>query len=195
MADLITLDTYKQAKAITGAKEDERLLFLIPAVSQLVKTYCGNSFVDYISTPYVEYITVEWYTNTVQLTETPLISVLSVAERLDLTSNAYTTLASTNYRVNPRTDTLVRLTEYWPVGIESMQVTYTAGYASNGAASLPHDLQLALVDLITYYLKDEYKSSKLLSGAAVTNKTTSSMVGGISFPDHIKRILDLYRYI
>ena len=43
MADLVTLAEYKEAEGITSPKEDLRLATLVPAVSQLVKTYCGNS--------------------------------------------------------------------------------------------------------------------------------------------------------
>ena len=43
MADLITLQEYKTAEGITQPKDDARLNALIPSVSQLVKTYCGNS--------------------------------------------------------------------------------------------------------------------------------------------------------
>ena len=47
MADLITLDEYKEYEGLTSSNEDLRLEKLIPSVSQLVKTYCANSIVDY----------------------------------------------------------------------------------------------------------------------------------------------------
>ena len=49
MADLITLQDYKTAEGISAPKDDARLNVLIPSVSELVKTYCGNSFVDFYS--------------------------------------------------------------------------------------------------------------------------------------------------
>lgn len=195
MADLITIDTYKQAKAISSSKEDERLLFLVPAVSQLVKTYCGNSFVDYNSTPYTEYITVEWETNVIQLTETPLIDIYSIAIRPDYSYTSYEEVPYGDYITNRRTDTVVKREGYWPIGIESVEVIYTAGYVLSGPGSLPEDLKLAVIDLITYYLKDEYKALRMMSGATMQNAPTSTMSDGVGFPDHIKRILDLYRYI
>ena len=57
----------------------------------------------------------------------------------------------------------------------------------------PKDLQLAVADLITYYLKDEYKERRTLQGASVQNRGTSSMSDNVDFPDHIKRVLDLYK--
>ena len=54
MADLITLQQYKTAEGITQPKDDARLNVLIPSVSALVKTYCGNSIIDHFSTNKVE---------------------------------------------------------------------------------------------------------------------------------------------
>jgi hypothetical protein len=54
-------------------------------------------------------------------------------------------------------------------------------------------LQLAVADLITYYLKDEYKERRSMQGASITNRGTSSMRDNVDFPDHIKRVLDLYK--
>jgi hypothetical protein len=115
MADLITLDEYKQAKAISGAKDDERLILLVPAVSQLVKTYCGNSFVDYTINPYTEYVSVEWDTSVIQLTETPIISVTSVSQRANYED--YVVLAATDYVVNKKTDTIVKKLGNWDKGL------------------------------------------------------------------------------
>ena len=69
-------------------------------------------------------------------------------------------------------------------------MVYTAGYEST-----PEDLKLAVYDLITYYLKDEYKQRQTLSGATRENSSTTSMTNSPAFPDHIKRVLDLYKNI
>ena len=45
MADLITVQDYKTAEGITQPKDDARLTVLVPSISELVKTYCGNTFV------------------------------------------------------------------------------------------------------------------------------------------------------
>ena len=54
MADLISLREYKDMEGIQSPKDDYNLSELIISVSQLVKTYCGNSFVDYYATNKVE---------------------------------------------------------------------------------------------------------------------------------------------
>ena len=42
----------------------------------------------------------------------------------------------------------------------AVKITYTAGYSST-----PKDLQLALFDLVNYYMKDEHKERRTLGGA------------------------------
>ena len=49
MADLTTIADYKDAEGINNPKHDLRLEALVPSVSQLVKTYCGNSIIDFYS--------------------------------------------------------------------------------------------------------------------------------------------------
>lgn len=190
MADLITIETYKQAKAITSAKEDERLGIIVPAVSQLVKTYCGNTFIDYYSTPLTEYHGEDWRVPKVQLEESPVISVTEVWER-DTPESDYIQLTElTDYTVDKKADTVNRVGGTFPCGVEAIKVVYTAGYSE-----VPVDLQLAIIDLIHYYYKEEQKSTKQIFGASITNTGTTTIRGNIGFPDHIKRVLDLYRQI
>ena len=49
MADLITVHEYKDAEGLRGEKDDDRLAVIVPQVSDLVKKYCGISFIDYFS--------------------------------------------------------------------------------------------------------------------------------------------------
>ncbi len=191
MADLITLEIYKQAKAITGAKDDQRLDIIVSSVNQLVKTYCGNSLIDYATTPYTEYISPDYSGNQITLTEFPVLAISEVWERPQ-PSESYVQLLDdgTDYSLDRRSDTLVREGAYWMLGTEAVQVVYTAGYAST-----PPDLTLALIDLIQYYYKDEYKATRQLGSASINNNPNGTIKGNIGFPDHIKRVLDLYRQI
>ena len=193
MADLTTLNDYKAAEGISSPKEDARLNFLIPSVSELVKTYCGNSFVDYYSTNKVESIDIDWDTHIVQLSESPVNTIVSVEER-DSYGSAYNTLTTSAYEyyLNTSTDSVIRTThgsyKNWARGPGAVRVTYTAGYST-----LPSDLRLAVFDLITYYLKDEHKERRTIAGASIQNQASSSQRNNVSFPDHIKRVLDLYK--
>ena len=101
MANLITLQDYKTAEGITQPKDDSRLNVLINSVSQLVKTYCGNSFVDFYSSNKTDTFTIDWATHIVQLTESPVNSVVSVKERTSYTS-AYDTLCLLYTSPSPR---------------------------------------------------------------------------------------------
>lgn len=194
MANLITLAEYKEAEGLSNPKDDLRLQTLIPSISELVKTYCGNSLVDYYSTNKVETFSIDWATSVVQLTESPLNTVVSVEERRSY-NEAYATLTTANfdYYVDGNTDSIIRTnsggrTINWATGVGAVKVTYTAGYST-----LPVDLKLAVFDLMTYYFKREHRERKTLGGASIQQTGTTSVAGNVGFPDHIKRILDLYK--
>jgi len=193
MADLTTIADYKDAEGINNPKHDLRLETLVPAVSQLVKTYCGNSIIDFFSTNKEELFNINWDTHIVQLTESPVNALVSVSERPDQGSS-YTLLSSGNndFYLDKATDSVFRTnsTGYsnWKKGPGAVKIVYTAGYATT-----PSDLKLAVFDLITYYLQDEHKERKVLAGASIQNQATTSMRDNVAFPDHIKRVLDLYK--
>ena len=72
--------------------------------------------------------------------------------------------------------------------METVKIVYTAGYDV-----IPGDLKLAVLDLVTYYLKDEHKARQSIAGASIQNQSSSTQRDNVSFPDHIKRVLDLYK--
>ena len=193
MADLTTIADYKDAEGINNPKHDLRLETLVPAVSQLVKTYCGNSIIDFFSTNKEELFNINWDTYIVQLTESPVNALVSVSERPDQGSS-YTLLSSGNndFYLDKAKESVFRTnsTGYsnWKKGPGAVKIVYTAGYATT-----PSDLKLAVFDLITYYLQDEHKERKVLAGASIQNQATTSMRDNVAFPDHIKRVLDLYK--
>ena len=193
MADLITLQTYKDAEGLSTPKEDLKIEALIPSVSQLVKTYCGNTFVDFYSSNKTETFNVDWSTHIVQLTESPVNAIVSVQEREDYASSYATlTTGAQEYYLDTSTDSILRTTasgyKNWQKGVASVKVVYTAGYSA-----VPADLKLAVIDLITYYLKDEHKERRTIQGASIQNAASSSQKDNVAFPDHIKRVLDLYK--
>lgn len=191
MANLITLEDYKDAKGLQNVKDDTRIESLISSVSQLVKTYCGNTIIDFYSSSKTEYFNVDWDTHIVQLTESPVNSV-SVVEKRDSVTSSYTTVPTTEYYLDQTTDSILYVTgsayKNWPRGAGAVRVTYSAGYLNT-----PSDLKLAVIDLVTYYLKDEYKERRTLGGASIQNQGSSTLADNVGFPDHIKRILDMYK--
>ena len=195
MADLITLATYKTAEGIQATKDDAKLELLISSVSQLVKTYCNNTFIDHYSSAKTETFNIEYGENFIQLTESPIISVTSVSERSSPTDGYTGLTVNTDYYVDTKTDSIYRVSgncdKSFQSGRGAVTIVYTAGY--NGAANIPGDLQLAIIDLITYYHKDEHKARQTIAGASVQNQGSSSQRNNVAFPDHIKRVLDLYK--
>ena len=197
MADLITVNEYKDAEGLRGEKDDDRLSVMVPLVSDLVKKYCGISFVDFYSTDKVETFTInDNYTSTITMSESPLVTVDTVKERPDYGS-PYVTLTTGNYEyyVDVESDAVVRTNESgnpisWKKGVGSVQITYNAGYST-----CPSDLKLALFDLVNYYMKDEHKERRSLGNAQMSNQGTSVIKSSTDFPDHIKRVLDLYRVV
>jgi hypothetical protein len=191
MADLITLREYKDMEGITNPKDDYNLSQLISSVSQLIKTYCGNSIIDHYAVNKTEIFNMEWQTHLVQLTESPVNTIVSVEVRDSVTSS-YSTVQPTDYYLDQNTDTVFYVTgstyKNWPRGPGAVRVTYTAGYLNT-----PLDLKLAVIDLVTYYFRDEYKERRTLAGATLQNPGSSSQDSSVAFPDHIKRILDLYK--
>jgi len=198
---LITLADYKTAEGIQSTKDDTKLELLIDSVSELVKTYCGNSIVNFYSTEIfpefnnakVEFVSINWATNIVQLTECPIQYVHSVQERNSL-SDSYTTLTeNTDYYIEYGTDSIYRVNssgtaKNWETGPGALRIVYNAGYSD-----CPSDLKLAVIDLITYYHKDEHKARQTIAGASIQNQGSSSQRNNVAFPDHIKRVLDLYK--
>ena len=60
-------------------------------MSQLVKTYCGQSFLDYYSSAKTEFFTKNFSSHIVELGESPIVEITSVEER-DAPTSSYTTL-------------------------------------------------------------------------------------------------------
>ena len=200
MADLITLQQYKDFAGLTGVTMDARINVIIDSVSELVKNYCGTSFVDDYSSNKTEYFDIhDSETTRVMLDEGPINTVSSVSER-ESQADAYVTLITENsdssgkyeYIVDTMTDSIIRTNENIdkaiPKGRRSVKVVYTAGYSA-----CPEDLKLALFDLVKYYLKDERKERMQIAGAMIENPTSTSIRNNAGFPDHIKRVLDMYK--
>lgn len=191
MANLITLATYKTAEGIQSTKDDAKLELLIDSVSQLVKTYCNATFVDYYTNAKTEYFNINYNEAFIQLEEGPIVmgnDAPVVSERLDFTSSYTTLTQDQDYYVDTDLDSIYRIGSPWPKGPGAVKVVYKGGYAT-----VPADLKLAVIDLVTYYHKDEHKSRQTIAGASIQNQGSTSQRNNVAFPDHIKRVLDLYK--
>ena len=200
MADLITLQQYKDFAGLQGVQTDARINVIIDSISQLIKNYCGTSFIDFYSTDKTEFFDIlDNHTTRIMLGESPLVSVSQVQEREDQ-SSSYVTLITENsdssdkyeYMIDTVTDSIVRTNSTtdipFPRGRKAVKVVYRAGYSST-----PEDLKLACFDLVKYYLKDERKERMTIAGATIENAVSTSIRNNAGFPDHIKRVLDMYK--
>ncbi len=193
MADLITLTEYKAAEGISSTQNDARLTTLIESVSQLVKTYCNNTIIDNYNSSATELFNIMGGETLVQVSKAPIRTDPGYApvvyERTSPTETYTTLTLNTDYYIDIVTDSVYRIAgaglRSWPTGVGAVKVVYKSGYATT-----PTDLRLAVIDLVKYYHKDEHTTRRTLTGATIENQGTGESKG---FPDHIKRILDLYK--
>jgi hypothetical protein len=201
MADLITLDDYKLLEGVNSTQYDEKFETLITSVSKLVRTYCNSEFDTYATSPgYTEYFDIQWDTYTVQLKYSPVISITNVYERIgqsstyrELFTGGAGATPSYDWYLDQVSDSVFRTQESgtyrnWPHGVGSVKVIYLAGYTN-----IPTDLQLAVADIITYYHKDEWKERQSIGSATREGAGSSAIRNDPGFPDHIRRVLDMYR--
>jgi hypothetical protein len=69
--------------------------------------------------------------------------------------------------------------------INAIEVVYNGGFAE-----LPQDLTLAAVNLVDYYLEEQYTPSKAFAGVRVENIVG---IDSSKLPTHIRMVLDHYR--
>ena len=141
MANLVTLQQYKDFAGIKGLNEDAKINVIVPAISQAVKTYCGTSFIDFYSSDKTEFFDIkDTFTTAVMVDESPLISVSQVQERQSQ-AESYVTLITENsdssgkyeYIVDTGLDLIRRTTatsdKAFPKGPKAVKIVYRSGYA------------------------------------------------------------------
>lgn len=183
--DLITKAEYKAYAGITSTNKDAEVDALIPRISALIKTYCNRTFIDYYSAPKVEYFNgpaMYFY-----LSECPIVNVSSVEFSSDY-GNTYSDLIEyTDYAVDRTRGTIHSLQfDGFQEYINGYKVSYTGGYSS-----VPEDLKLAALDLVSYYLRND--ASIHSNKAPGTNSVQVEYISTTTLPAHIRRVLDLYK--
>lgn len=181
---LVTKAEYKAYAGLTSPTQDAVIDSIIPKISELVKTMCRRTFIDYAAIAKTEYFDGGFYVYYPE--ETPLISVTSLERSTDFGSTYTLLVEYTDYAVSKVSSGITSLTSAgFPNYINGYKLTYKAGYAA-----LPEDLKLAIFDLITYYMKND--SAIHSSKAPGTNSVQIEYVTNTSLPAHIKRVLDQY---
>lgn len=194
--DLVTLEEFKVYKTINSTEQDDKINALITRVSQFIKTYCGKTFVDYVSTDKTEYYDAV-NTSDIFLDEQPVISITSLQVSNDGGKTYNTALVEyddffVNYDIGVVTSTSTftdssSSSVSQGVSSRSLKVKYRGGYKT-----LPADLRQAALDMVEYYRANEYTPRQDFQSFKIENlgfRTGDSP----SLPSHIKRILDQYR--
>lgn len=181
--NLITKAEYKAYAGISSPNQDTEIDALIPKVSQLVKTYCRTSFVDNVDDVKVE--TFNGGEQVIYLKEFPVIAIASVEYSADYGQTFTSLVEYTDWVFDSNITGVISPVVPFPSAINGYKISYTCGYET-----LPEDLKLAVMDLVTYYRKNDgaIHSSK----APGTNTVQIEYVSTTTLPAHIRRILDQY---
>lgn len=182
-ANLITKAEYKAYKNLTTPNHDAEIDALIPKVSELVKTYCNRTFLDYAEEAKTEYF--NGGVGALILKEWPVIAIDSVEYSADY-GQTYTPI--TEFVDWVHDDGYIAAIS--PTGfarqLRGYKVTYKAGYET-----LPEDLKLAVMDLLNYYRQND--AAVHSTKAPGTNSVQIEYISTTTLPAHIRRILDLYK--
>ena len=188
--ELVSLDEFKAYKKITKDDDDPKLSIMIRAASQLAKTYCRRTFVDYANTDKVEYFDGDQFA-VLFVDEFPIKSITSVEVASD--GVTYTALtADEDYFVDTDVDAIRTVDELpFTVGaypsFKSVKVTYQGGYDE-----VPEDMKIAVMDLVEYYRQEEYTPRKAFESSSIENLGFREG-GKANLPAHVKRIFEMYK--
>lgn len=181
---LITKAEYKAYAGINSTTHDATIDILIPKISELVKNICRRTFVDYVNDTKTEYH--EGGSSFLVPEEYPVIAVSSLEYSSDYGSTFSSLVEYTDYALSKATNSIKAISSTgFPGAINGYKLTYTAGYET-----LPEDLKLAILDLLTYYIKND--SAIHSNKAPGTNTVQIEYVTTTNLPAHIKRVLDLH---
>lgn len=181
--DLITISEYKAYAGITSTNSDTAIKNLIPKVSQLTKSYCRRSFIDYVNDAKTEIFDGGAY---LLLGEYPILSISSVELSVDYGKTYSSMEEFVDYTISNADQVILPINNTsFAIRPNGYKVVYTAGYES-----VPEDLKLAVMDLVTYYLRNDMAvKSQRDSGS---NTVQIEYITKNTLPSHIARVLDLY---
>ena len=181
-ANLVTKSDYKSYMGITSNNQDVLIDFLIPKVSNFVKSYCKRTFIDYITSQKVENFNggVPFF----NVEEQPIIDIVSLHYSTDYGQNYQLLEYYTDYIVDNNIIFPIGKSEF-PFALRGYKLVYTGGYEP-----LPPDLTLAIYDLLSYYIKND----AAVNAIKRTNTTTMQIeyITDTALPSNIKRVLDMY---
>lgn len=191
MANLITLDEYKEYKGINSPDRDDMIEALITRTSDFIKRFTNKTFIDYAYVNKIEYHDGKDL-ESVLLEEPPILSVASVKTSTDGGVTQTTLVENTDFFVEKGIAQIISndasgTFTYLGVGFHSLEVTYKGGYTA-----VPQDIRQANLDFVTYYLENEYTPKRQFSQMTTENFNFRAE-SDLGLPGHIQRILEYYR--
>lgn len=184
--DLFTLAEYKAYAGLTSPNQDTEIKAIIPIASQMVKTYCRRTFIDYVDDTKTEVF--NGNSERFFVSEFPVISVTCVEQSVDYGATYTALVEFTDYAIDHEDDGIIPINTadgLWPRLINGYRITYTGGYEE-----VPADLKVAAMDLATYYLKNDMAVKA--QRAAGANTVQIEYITKNTLPSHIVRVLDMY---
>lgn len=184
MSHLITREEYKTEAGISSPNQDALIDQLIPQVSDLVRNICRRTFNSYVDEAKTEVFSGGAF---FPLQEFPVIQIQSVETSEDY-GKTYSALTEyTDWVLDQENNVIVPVetTAGFQKKINGYRVTYTAGYES-----IPLDLKLAVMDLLTYYMRNDSAIHSHKNPGS--NNVQIEYISTTNLPASIKRVLDLY---
>lgn len=182
-ANLITKAEYKAYADLKTPNHDAEIDALIPKVSEFVKTYCNRAFVDYLDESKVEYFN-GGYGHFI-LKEWPIVAIDSVEYSSDY-GQTYASITEFVDWVHDDGYIVATSPDGFKKQLRGYKITYKAGFES-----LPEDLKLAVMDMVSYYRQND--AAVHSPKAPGTNSVQIEYISTTTLPAHIRRILDMYR--
>lgn len=182
--NLITKAEYKAYAGINSTNSDAEIDSLIPKVSEFTKQYCRRTFIDYYNDEKIELFTGG---SIFYLKEFPVDKILLVEYSNDYGQNYQELTEFQDWVLDVKQDAIlpINTTKEFPEAINGYKVMYTGGYEA-----VPQDLKLAVMDLVTFYMKNE--GSIHNTKTPTSNSMQVEYITNTNLPAHIKRVLDLY---
>jgi len=180
--NLITRAEYKAYAGLNSSNQDVEVDLLITKVSELVKTYCRRTFIDFYDEAKTEIF--QGGFKELLLKETPVVNIVSVNYSADY-GQTYTKLTKFTDWVQTGDSVSAINPNGFTEKINGYKVVYFAGYEV-----VPADLTLAVMDLVTYYRNHDVSIHSTKNPGS--NQVQIEYISTTSLPAHIKRILDLY---
>ena len=183
--NLITRAEYKTYVGVSSTNADSEIDLLITNVSALTKAYCRQTFIDYVDDVKIERFNGGDFT-TYYLKEYPIIAVTAVEYSADYGATYTTLIEYTDWVYDPSITGIRAIgSTGFKNAVNGYKVSYNCGYDA-----VPPDLKMAVMDLVTYYRKND--SAVHTHKLANPNTMQVEYIASSNFPAHIKRVLDLY---